>query len=202
VIHQVALRTMNQARYTPANDGHFALAAPSYTHFTSPIRRYPDLVVHRQLRAARCRAVPPHADTELAALAEECSRLERNAEAAERELLAWKKVAYIADHVGESFDGIVTGVTRFGLFVQLVDNLVEGLVRIELLGNEWFEYDERRHELKGGASGACYRLGDRLRVSVARVDRLLQRVDLSLAGERQRRPRPGRPLRGRRRRAR
>ncbi len=179
VIHQVALRTMNQARYSPENAGHFALAAPSYAHFTSPIRRYPDLVVHRQLRALRRRdARAPHDRDEMSAIAESSSARERSAEAAERELLAWKKVAFISEHVGESFDGLVTGVTRFGLFVQLIDNLVEGLVRVELLGSEWFEFDERRFELAGAQSGTAYRLGDRLRVRVVRVDKLLQRVDL------------------------
>ena len=198
VINQVALRTMNQARYAPENAGHFALAAPDYTHFTSPIRRYPDLIVHRQLRALRKRkGAMPHEEGELGELAESSSNLERNAEAAERELLAWKKVAFISDHVGESFDGIVTGVTRFGLFVQLVENLVEGLVRIELLGHEWFDYDERRHELIGSQSGKHFRLGDRMRVTVTRVDRIRQRVDMTPEGEVEPAPRRPRPTRRR-----
>jgi ribonuclease R len=125
--------------------------------------------------------VKPQAETPEAlwAVADSSSELERNAEAAERELLVWKKVAFIADRVGETFEGLVTGVTRFGLFVQLVDNLVEGLVRIELLGEEWFEFDEGRFELRGADSGKLFRLGDRLRVRVDRVDRVLLRVDFS-----------------------
>ena len=153
---------MKQARYSPENTGHFGLASAAYSHFTSPIRRYPDLVVHRQLRATRRRrSVKPQAETPEAlwAVADSSSELERNAEAAERELLVWKKVAFIADRVGETFEGLVTGVTRFGLFVQLVDNLVEGLVRIELLGEEWFEFDEGRFELRGADSGKLFRLG-------------------------------------------
>ena len=182
VISQVALRSMKQARYSPENTGHFGLASAAYSHFTSPIRRYPDLVVHRQLRATRRRrSVKPQAETPEAlwAVADSSSELERNAEAAERELLVWKKVAFIADRVGETFEGLVTGVTRFGLFVQLVDNLVEGLIRIELLGEEWFEFDEGRFELRGADSGKLFRLGDRLRVRVDRVDRVLLRVDFS-----------------------
>jgi ribonuclease R len=181
VIGQVALHAMRQARYSASNFGHFGLAAPVYCHFTSPIRRYPDLVVHRQLR--RLRRVERSRDQrdgdDLKNLAEAASELERNAEAAERELLAWKKVAFIENRVGETFDGIVTGVARFGLFVQIVDNLVEGLVRVEVLGPEWFEFDAARFELRGSASGRVFRLGDCLRVRVDRVDRALRRVDLS-----------------------
>ena len=201
VISQVALRSMKQARYSPENTGHFGLASPAYSHFTSPIRRYPDLVVHRQLRAIRRRrAAKPQAEAPeaLRAVAESSSELERNAEAAERELLVWKKVAFIADKVGETFDGIVTGVTRFGLFVQLVDNLVEGLIRIELLGEEWFDFDEGRFELRGADSRKLFRLGDRLRVRIDRVDRVLLRVDFS-PEEAGGAPRPaGRPGRKRR----
>ena len=180
VISQVTLRSMRQARYTPENTGHFGLASPAYAHFTSPIRRYPDLVVHRQLRATR-RGRPGRSESSLplADVAESSSTLERNAEAAERELLVWKKVAFIAGSIGDEFDGIVTGVVRFGLFVQLVDNLVEGLVRVELLGEEWFEFDEGRFELRGTDSDKVYRLGDRIRVRVDRVDRPLLRVDFS-----------------------
>jgi ribonuclease R len=182
VIGQVALRSMKQARYATDNVGHFGLAAPSYCHFTSPIRRYPDLVVHRLLRAERRRRPLRVEDAGgLEPIAAAASELERKAEAAERELLNWKKIVFIAGRVGETFDGIVTGVTRFGLFVQLVENLVEGLVRVERLGAEWFEFRERRFELAGSRTGKTYRLGDRLRVRVDRVDRVLLRVELSPA---------------------
>jgi ribonuclease R len=180
VVGMVALRSMKQARYTMTNSGHFGLAAPTYCHFTSPIRRYPDLVVHRLLRRARRRAAAPEWVAGLDTVAEQSSELERNAEAAERELLNRKKVAFIRGRVGELFDGIVTGVARFGLFVQLTENLVEGLVRVESLGSEYFEFREHRQELRGVRSGARYRLGDRVRVQVVRVDTVLQRVDLEL----------------------
>ena len=179
LLQQMALRSMKQARYSMSNCGHFGLAMPTYCHFTSPIRRYPDLVVHRLLRQVRRRR-GAH-DEGLQGVAETASELERNAEAAERELLAWKKVALIHGREGEEFDGVVTGVARFGLFVQLAENLVEGLLRVERLSRERFEYVESRLELRGVESGRTYRVGERLRVRVDRVDRALRRVDFSLA---------------------
>jgi ribonuclease R len=184
LVGSVALRSMKQARYSVDNDGHFSLASPCYCHFTSPIRRYPDLLVHRLLRNSRQgRRVGAVQVDELAALATSCSELERNAEAAERELLNWKKVAFIEDKIGEEFDAVVTGVAPFGLFLQLESNLVEGLLRAEQLGGERFAFDDRRVELHGETSGRTFRLGDRLRVRVDRVDRVLQRVDFSPVGQ-------------------
>lgn len=184
VISQMTLRAMKQAHYSVQNIGHFGLASPAYCHFTSPIRRYPDLEVHRLLRACRSRgaaAGEAEQDQGLQALAQSCSELERNAESAERELLVWKKVAFIAGKVGQTFDAVVTGVTRFGLFVQLNDSLVEGLLRVERLGAERFDFVESRQELRAQRSSRSFRLGDQLRVEILRVDRVLQRVDLSLA---------------------
>ncbi|MDX1388655.1 MAG: RNB domain-containing ribonuclease, partial [Acidobacteriota bacterium] len=180
IIAQVALRTMRQASYATENVGHFSLAAPVYCHFTSPIRRYPDLVVHRSLRAARAE---DHSTLSglargLDRVAESASMLERNAESAERELLDRKKIVFMKDRVGEVFDGIVTSVARFGLFVRLTETLVEGLVRVESLGDEWFEWVEPRQELRGAVSGTAYRMGDRLRVRVDKVDTVLRRMDL------------------------
>ncbi|HXV76257.1 MAG TPA: ribonuclease R [Candidatus Polarisedimenticolaceae bacterium] len=182
LVNSVALRSMKQARYSTDNIGHFSLASSCYCHFTSPIRRYPDLLIHRLLRAARSGRAPgetERADLEL--WAERCSELERNAESAERELLNWKKVAYIEDKVGESFDSVVTGVTTFGLFCRLESNLVEGLLRVEELGDERFDFDASRQELLGRRSGRAWGLGQRLRVRVERVDRVLQRVDFAPA---------------------
>jgi ribonuclease R len=195
VVSQLVLRSMMQARYSTRNVGHFGLGAEVYCHFTSPIRRYPDLVVHRLVRATRARRKNTVvADAVLEGLARTMSDLERNAESAERELLTRKKIAYIAGREGQRFDGVITGVTKFGLFVQLEENLVDGLLRSDRLGSERFEFIETRQELRGRESGSTFRLGDRLRVRVDRVDRVLQRVDFSLDAAKE----PARP--GRRRR--
>jgi ribonuclease R len=184
VVAQVALRSMRQARYSEENVGHFGLAAPVYCHFTSPIRRYPDLVVHRFLRAARhgkLRALSGLA-AELPALGESCSQLERTAETAERELLEWKKIAFMRGREGDVFEGVVTGVAPFGLFLQLTETLVEGLLRVEQLGGDRFAYDAARQELRAERGSARYGLGQPLQVVVQRVDTVLRRVDLGLEG--------------------
>jgi ribonuclease R len=198
ILSQVVLRSMKQARYSAENVGHFGLAAPVYCHFTSPIRRYPDLVVHRLLRAVRSgRRVD--APEDLSELADSCSRLERAAEQAEREVLLWRKIAFMKGREGDTFEGIVTGVTRYGLFIQLTESLVEGLLHVQQLGEEYFTFDEKRLELRGERAGKRYRLGDRLEVVVARVDTVLRRIDLTLVGgelqERRRGPRTARAAR-------
>ena len=198
VIAQMTLRSMKQAVYTPENDGHFGLASPTYCHFTSPIRRYPDLIVHRSLRACRqqdqvAQELP---DVEqLDALGRELSVLERNAEQAEREIITWKKVALIKDHVGDRFDGVVTGVANFGLFVQLNHNQVEGMIRVESLGEEHYQFDAGSQSLTGSRSGIVWRLGQSLRIEVERVDRIRQRVDFRLVQSARKKPARGRSKR-------
>jgi len=185
LIAQMTLRSMKQAVYTPENEGHFGLAAQTYCHFTSPIRRYPDLIVHRMLRACRNHERPDEAWVAgLDELGRETSSLQRNAEAAERELLTWKKVALIRDKVGDLFYGVVTGVTAFGMFVQLTENLVEGLVKVERLGDERFVFDPGTQTLTGSRSRTVWRLGQQVRVQVERVDRIRQRIDFGLVSER------------------
>ena len=178
------LRTMQQARYDPANLGHFGLAAPAYAHFTSPIRRYPDLVVHRALRELRA-AAP---DTErrerwredLPELARRASALGRRAEEAEREIVQWKKVRFMAGMVGDEFTGYVIGVTAFGLFVELTEHFVEGLVHISSMADDYYRHLEGQHALRGENTKKVYRLGDPVRVQLVKVDRERRQLDLAL----------------------
>jgi ribonuclease R len=178
------LRTMSQARYSPDNVGHFGLAAPTYTHFTSPIRRYPDLVVHRLLREVRHGA--PDAQRrealveQMPEIGRHTSERERRAMDAERELVQWKKVRFMADKVGEQYDGYVTGVSAFGLFVELIEHFVEGLVHVSTLADDYYRFVDTAHVLKGERSGKLFRLGDRIRVQVVRVDTERRQVDLGV----------------------
>jgi ribonuclease R len=178
------LRTMQKARYDPQNLGHFGLAAESYAHFTSPIRRYPDLVVHRALRELRhgrmTRARLEELEEDLPEMARHTSDRERRADDAERELLQWKKVRFMADKVGDEFTGYITGVTAFGLFIELVEHFVEGLVHISTMANDYYRFVERAHILRGENTGREYRLGDRVTVQVIRVDMERRQVDLGL----------------------
>lgn len=178
------LRTMQQARYDPANLGHFGLAAPCYTHFTSPIRRYPDLVVHRLLRDVRRGAIAAdrreELNEELPEIARHTSERERRAMDAERELVQWKKVRFMAGKVGDEFEAYVTGVSAFGMFVELVEHFVEGLVHVSTMADDYYRYLESAHVLKGEQTGRMFRLGDRVRVQVLRVDTERRQIDLGI----------------------
>ena len=179
------LRTMQKARYDPANVGHFGLAASSYTHFTSPIRRYPDLVVHRVLRALRHGKLTDDRREELVEelpeIGRHTSERECRAADAEREVVQWKKVRFMADKVGDEFDGYITGVAPFGLFVELVEHFVEGLVHIASMADDYYRFIERAHILRGENTQKIYRLGDKVRVQVIRVDQEKRQIDLGLA---------------------
>jgi ribonuclease R len=181
----LVLRTMQKARYDPSNVGHFGLAAHSYTHFTSPIRRYPDLIVHRTLRDQRLSRVSEEKlrerEEELPEIARHTSEMERRADEAERELMQWKKVRFMADKVGDEFEGYVMGVAAFGLFVELVEHFVEGLVHISSMADDYYRFLDRVHALRGENTGKVYRLGDRVRVQVTRVDMDRRQVELGLA---------------------
>ncbi len=178
------LRTMQQARYDVANRGHFGLATACYTHFTSPIRRYPDLVVHRALRELQRGGVDEARrevlEEQLPEVARRTSDLERRASDAERELVQWKKVRFMADKVGDEFEGYVTGVTAFGLFIELVEHFVEGLVHISTMADDYYRFVERSHVLRGEKTEKTFRLGDKVSVQVVRVDLQQRRVDLGL----------------------
>jgi len=177
------LRTMQKARYDPENLGHFGLAAGSYTHFTSPIRRYPDLVVHRSLRESR-RGMDAERRAELTEelpeIARHTSERERRANDAERELVQWKKVRFMADKVGDEFQGYITGVSAFGLFIELVEHFVEGMVHVSTMADDYYRFVERAHILRGEKNGREYRLGDRVDVQVIKVDLERRQIDLGL----------------------
>ncbi len=178
------LRTMQKARYDSINKGHFGLAADTYTHFTSPIRRYPDLVVHRLLRELRTTRVTEERKEELEDDLPDVSRhtsdMERRADEAERELVQWKKVRFMADKVGDVFDGYITGVAPFGLFVELTDHFVEGLVHVSSMADDYYRYSEQGHTMFGENTRKVYRLGDKVRVQVVRVDMERRQIDLGL----------------------
>jgi ribonuclease R len=196
------LRTMQKARYDAASLGHFGLAVEEYTHFTSPIRRYPDLVVHRMLRESRRGPLSEvrrdELDEALPEVARHTSEMERRADEAERQLLQWKKVRFMADKVGDEFDGYVTGVAPYGLFVELIEHFVEGRVHVSSMADDFYRFVEQQHALFGENTRKTYRLGDRVRVQVIRVDQELRQVDLGLAEILDAvRRQPGRPPKGR-----
>ncbi len=199
LIQTVMLRSLSQAVYSPDNAGHFGLNYEAYTHFTSPIRRYPDLLVHRAIRSVirsrrktdrvrRCSAgvlpknvIYPYDHQALERLGQQCSQNERRADEATRDVVSWLKCEFMQDRVGESFDGLVTAVTGFGLFVELTDIYVEGLVHITALPADYYNFDAVHHRLTGERSGRSFRLGDQVRVQVARVDLDDRKIDFEMA---------------------
>jgi ribonuclease R len=184
-IAALMLRTMQKARYDAASLGHFGLATEHYTHFTSPIRRYPDLLVHRVLRESRHGAITPARQEELVEelpdIAKHTSEMERRADEAERELLQWKKVRFMADKVGDEYEGFITGVVPFGLFIELSEHYVEGLVHISSMADDYYRFLEQQHILKGESTKKVYRLGDKVRVQVVKVDMERRQIDLGIA---------------------
>jgi len=184
LIATLILRSLARAIYSPEPRGHFALATEDYLHFTSPIRRYPDLVCHRAVKAllgeGRREGLP--AGGELNELARATSAAERRAESAERMVVLWKTMTWLSGRLGDVLDGVVTGVTSFGLFVQLDEVFVDGMVHVADLGDDYYVHDERRHQLVGEHTGRRFRLGDRVRVRLVRVDLEALQVGLVPAG--------------------
>ena len=207
LVSYLLLRTMKLARYHEENLGHFGLATEMYAHFTSPIRRYPDLVVHRALRALRQGQAEGglQLPADLSEMGRHLSEMERRATEAERELVEWKKVRFMTDKLGEVYQGYVTGVQAFGLFVELEEIYVQGLVHVSSMTDDYYRFDERAHALKGENTRQVYRLGDKVEVQVVRVDLERRTIDFALvdvlrrsaAGARKGRPaRPPAPRRG------
>ncbi|WP_267220504.1 ribonuclease R [Dyella silvae] len=187
LIQSVLLRSQSMAAYQPDNRGHFGLALEAYAHFTSPIRRYPDLLVHRAIRYAIAGGKPSgysYSPGEMAAMAVHCSQRERRAEEAERDVDERFKCAWMSKHVGSEFDGTVTGVTSFGLFVELDESKVSGLVHISQLSNDYYHFDPVRHLLKGERSGMQFRLGDHVRIQVLRASLEDRKIDFRLVSPR------------------
>jgi ribonuclease R len=202
ILAHLMLRSLKQARYSEKNEGHFALATSHYTHFTSPIRRYPDLIVHRISKALLQAGVrnnvilsgpssgvilseakdlqSPLSEDDLSSIAKECSDNERRAAEAERELIEWKKVKFMQDRIGEDFDAMVMNATKYGLFVELSDLFIEGLVPLGSLLDDIYTYRENTRQIIGNHSGRRYSIGDRLRVILDRVDEVERRLQFSI----------------------
>ena len=183
LIQTVLLRSLSQAVYSPELKGHFGLALEAYAHFTSPIRRYPDLLVHRAIR--HC-LQGKKADSfyygvpDMVLLGEHCSANERRADDATRDVVNWLKCEYMMDKIGEEFTGIISAVTSFGFFVELAEIFVEGLVHISNLGEDYFHFDPTSHRLQGERTNTTYRLGDSVKIRVVRVDLDEKKMDFEL----------------------
>jgi ribonuclease R len=186
LVQTVLLRSLSQAVYSSDNVGHFGLSYQAYTHFTSPIRRYPDLVVHRALKHIIAGGGAEEFDynnAELQGLGEHCSSTERKADEATRDALDWLKCEYMQDKVGETFDGIITSVNSFGVFVELDEIYIDGLVHITALDNDYYHYDPIGHRLTGERTGKVLRLGDPLAIVVANVNLDDRKIDFVPAAE-------------------
>jgi ribonuclease R len=180
ILTYLMLRSLKQARYSAENRGHFALAAISYTHFTSPIRRYPDLIVHRILSAffdGKRNILTPET---LSRIGDDCSETERRAADAERELVEWKKAKFMEDRVGDQFNGLIISTTRFGFFVELENLFVEGLVPIDTLPADRYMFNENTRKIIGQRTRREFSIGDTVRVLLDRVEPLEHKLQFSL----------------------
>ncbi|MCX8018364.1 MAG: RNB domain-containing ribonuclease, partial [Rhodocyclaceae bacterium] len=178
-VESLVVRAMPQAIYQPANIGHFGLALREYAHFTSPIRRYPDLLIHRAIKSVLAGRRYDTIDWEAVGLA--CSATERRADEATRDVEAWLKCWYMQDKIGEVFTGSISAVVPFGIFVALDAVFVEGLVHVSDLGRDYFHFDEKAHAMIGEKTGRRFRLADRIKVQLIRVDLDQNKIDFRLA---------------------
>jgi len=188
LIETTMLRSMKQAVYQPENLGHFGLALEAYAHFTSPIRRYPDLLLHRVIKSllkkqgAQTTGARAYTPEQMVPLGEQCSMTERRADDATREVSDWLKCEYMQDHIGAEFAGVVSTVTTFGLFVRLTDLYIEGLVHVTSLPNDYYHFDVQRQVLLGEHSNQSYRMGDLIAVKVLAVNLEARKIDLGIVG--------------------
>src|SRR5690606_16470141 len=199
LIQTVMLRSLRQAMYQLENHGHFGLGYDAYTHFTSPIRRYPDLLVHRAIRSIvrgtqpsahvhrvegasilPTQAIYPYSVSDMLMLGEQCSMTERRADEATRDVISWLKCEFLSDHVGEVFEGLISAVTGFGLFVELKELYVDGLLHISALPHDFYRFDAAQHRLVGERTRKVYGLGDELTVRVVRVDLDNRKIDFEM----------------------
>jgi ribonuclease R len=186
LIETVMLRSLKQAQYVEVNEGHFGLAYSAYTHFTSPIRRFPDLLIHRAIGHLLDQQQVHEFDyshEDMSRLGKHSSMTERRADEATREVIAWLKCEYMQDKLGQVFNGRISAVTSFGIFVELDEIYVEGLVHVTSLKNDYYNFDSIKHRLIGTRGGQTYCLGDRMTVLVARVDLDERKIDFELAEE-------------------
>jgi ribonuclease R len=195
LLESVVLRSQSLAVYAPDNIGHFGLALSAYAHFTSPIRRYPDLLVHRAIKYALTGGRPEkyrYSPSEMAALTLQCSERERRADEAEREVDERYRAAWMEQHVGGEFDGVISGVTSFGLFVELDESKVNGLIHVTQLPHDYYQFDPIRKTLSGERAGRVFRLGDRVRIVVMKASVEERKIDFKLAEDRGVKPLPPR----------
>jgi len=188
LIQSVMLRSLMQAKYNPVNHGHFGLALTHYSHFTSPIRRYPDLLLHRAIKHILLKRKPKdftYSNEQMEAQGTHCSMTERRADEATRDVNTWLKCEFMRHRIGEDFNGVISSVAAFGLFIELEGMYIDGLAHVSTLKNDYYEHDKQAHRLVGRASGMAYSIGDRVRVKLVRVDLDERKIDLELLGNTQ-----------------
>jgi len=180
MIETLAIRSMAKAQYTTKNIGHYGLAFDYYVHFTSPIRRYPDMMVHRILENFLAKEKPYASEEEQETMAKHSSKMEMRAADAERASVKYKQVEFLSDKIGQLFMGYISGVTKFGLFIEIIENKCEGLVKLKDINDDFYVFDEDNHQIIGTRKGLVYKLGDKVQIRVRRADLVKKQLDFEL----------------------